>query len=123
MDAIQDLTPGTVGVPVLSSIGVASFSSGIMAMRLFLKNMRSSRLVKEVIDFDSPFIVAEQKALTPSPGAVSKCFTQHVLSHQPVGWVTVTRNHFQGVTAFQPKGLHAQIGFTMYHQAMITSVI
>ncbi len=125
MDAIQGQMPGAPGgLSALSAIGVASFSSGIGALRSFLGNMWSSGLIKEVIDFDSPFITAEKKELTPSPpGAVPKCFTQHKLAHPPTGWVTVTENNFKGVTEFRNKGLHAQIGWLMYHQAMITSVI
>ena len=123
MDAIHDLMPGATGVPRLSAIGAASFSSGIGALRLFLGQMRSSGLVKEVIDFDSPFITKEPKTLTPSPGAVSKCFTQSNPPHKPMGFITVNSGHFTDVTAYRRDGLHAQIGWSMYHQAMITSVI
>jgi hypothetical protein len=122
--AIQDLVLGEAsGGTALSAIGAGSFSSGIMALRSFVAAMASSRLVKEVIDFDSPFITREAKQLTMSPGAVSKCFTQHVLAHPPMGWVTVTGENFKGVTEFQKDGLHAQIGWLMYHQAMITSTL
>lgn len=123
MDVIQDLIPGASGLSRLEAVGAASFSSGIMALRRFLADMASSGLVKEVIDFDSPFITVEPKTLMPARGAVSKCFTQHVLPHPPMGWVTVTSDNFNDVAAFRDKGLHAQIGWTMFHQAMITSVI
>ncbi len=123
MDAIRDRTPGATGLPNLTKIGVASFSSGIMSMRRFINDMKSSGLIREVIDFDSPFITIEAKALTPSPGAVSKCYTQHQLAHPPMGWVQVSSDNFKDITAFRSSGLHAQIGWTMYHQAMVTSVI
>jgi hypothetical protein len=124
VDAVQDLVLGAAGHgTALSTIGVGSFSSGITSLRLFLAALASSGLVKEVIDFDSPFITREPKQLTTSPGAVSKCFTQHVLAHPPMGWVTVTGENFKGVTEFQKDGLHAQIGWLMYHQAMITSTL
>jgi len=35
----------------------------------------ASGLIKEVFNFDGPFLVAEPKVLTTSPGAVSKVFT------------------------------------------------
>lgn len=124
VDAVQDQVLGEASKgTALSAIGVGSFSSGITALRLFLTAFASSGLVKEVIDFDSPFITLEPKTLTASPGAVSKCFTQHVLAHPPMGWVTVTGDNFKGVTEFRNNGLHAQIGWLMYHQAMITSTV
>jgi hypothetical protein len=122
MDAVHDATPGTTGLPTLSAIGVASFSSGIAAMRQFVGFMRSSGLVKEVIDLDGPWSPSGSVALTPSPGATSRCFTQVRLAHEPRGWIRVKPEHFEGVTAFSGE-LHAQIGFLMYHQAMLTSTL
>jgi hypothetical protein len=40
-------------------------------MRLFINAMKPSGLVREVIDFDSPFIIGEPASLTLSPAAVS----------------------------------------------------
>jgi hypothetical protein len=96
---------------------------------LFLAAMRSSGLVKEIIDFDSPHIRVEPKSLTRSPGAVSKCFTQTFAPHPTVGWVTVTSKHFADVSAFGHyserfgQRLHARIGWMMFFQAMTNSVI
>lgn len=126
-----EVSPG-VGAPArpeLREIGVSSFSSGIGAMRLFLKAMSGSKLVKEVIDFDSPYIVREPKQLTSFDGAASKCFTQkhYPLPASPAGWVTVTERHFEFITAYnkyeEPKRTHARIGWMMYYQAMWNSVI
>jgi hypothetical protein len=126
--AIQAAVTGKAGgQPALAKVGAASFSSGIQALRLFLAALRSSGLVKEVLDFDSPHIVAEPKALTLAPGAVSKCFTQFPASHPPAGWVTLTAAHFAAVSSFagypEPQRLHARIGWMMYFQAMVNSVI
>lgn len=125
----KEVSPG-VGAPArpeLREIGVSSFSSGIQAMRLFLKAMAGTSLIKEVIDFDSPYITTELKALTPFSGAVSKCFTQHALARPPAGWVTVTYPHFELVTAYkkyeETKRTHARIGWMMYYQAMWKSVL
>jgi hypothetical protein len=122
MDAIANEIVGAAYSPGLSSVGAASFSSGFMALGLFLGQMRSSGLIKEVIDFDGPFIVNHPKTLMRSPGAVSKSFTQFALSVPPSGWVTLKSEHFDNVTAFGGN-LHAQIGWMMYHQAMLNSVI
>jgi hypothetical protein len=126
--AIQSEFVGKAGgSPTLAKVGAASFSSGITALRLFLASMRSSGLVKEVIDFDSPHIVAEPKTLTLSSGAVSKCFTQFAVPHPAAGWVTLTKQHFEAVSSFgsypEPQRLHARIGWMMYFQAMANSVI
>jgi hypothetical protein len=107
----------------LSRVGTASFSSGCHALRLFLINMQRSGLVKEVFNFDGAVIITEPKTLIRSPGAVSKCYTQVALPVPPAGWVTLTRDHFANVTAFRSSGLHAQIGWTMYHQAMLGSTL
>jgi hypothetical protein len=93
--------------------------------------MASSGLVKEVIDFDSPLIIGNPHALTPASGAVSKCFTEVPRSRPVRGYVTVTKAHFSTVRAYDhlPEGpkvnqrLHARIGWMMYHQAMLSSVI
>jgi len=127
MNAIQT-TLGSSGSPsTLTHVGVASFSSGITAMRLFLHAMRSSGLIREIVDFDSPFIVTEPKRLTYMPGAGSRCFTQFPLARAGTGWVTVTPQHFEHVAAYhqyrEPVLTHARIGWMMYHQAMITSSI
>ena len=123
MAAIQsEITKKEGGKPTLATLGVASFSSGIMALRLFLAAMRSSGLVKEVIDFDSPHIKIEPKTLTRAPGAVSKCFTQVAASRPEPGYVTLMAQHFATITAYsgfnEPVRLHARIGWMMYYQAM-----
>ena len=75
--AIQStLVPLPLPPQALTDVGVASFSSGITAMRRFINAMRPSGLVREVIDFDSPFIIGQPAALTASPGAVSSCYSQ-----------------------------------------------
>jgi hypothetical protein len=128
MAAIEsEITGDASAKPKLTKVGAASFSSGIGALRLFLKSMKSSGLIKEVIDFDSPHIVAEPKSLTRSPGAVSRCFTQFAVARPETGWVTVNANHFASVSAFgqypEPQRTHARIGWMMYFQAMTTSTI
>jgi hypothetical protein len=111
----------------LGQIGVSSFSSGIIALQLFLKAMNSSTLIKEVIDFDSPFITGLDRRLTPFPGALSTCYTQKASDHPMIGYVLLNDKHFENVkamTSLLPKSrLHHQIGDLMYHQAMRDSLV
>jgi len=123
MAALQKaVLKGSGSTPTLKRIGVASYSSGITAMRLFLSVMAKSGLVKEIIDFDSPYITAEPKQLTRMGGASSKCFTQKKLPVEPVGYVSMNQSHFDNITANdgypEPQRTHARIGWMMYYQAM-----
>lgn len=113
--------------PNLTDVGVTSFSSGIQAMRKFIAAMKPSGLIREVIDFDSPFILTEPAELTPSPGAVSSCYTQRFRQNPPAGYRFMPTNSFSHVPSFPDSDAgahaHACIGFMMYHTAMITSSI
>jgi hypothetical protein len=108
--------------PQLTAVGVASFSSGIHAMRMFINAMRPSGLVREVIDFDSPFIGGQPAALTLSPGAVSSCYTQAPHANPPQGYKFLPASSFANLTSYNHDP-HLCIGWMMYHTAMITSVI
>jgi hypothetical protein len=108
--------------PQLTAVGVASFSSGITAMRMFINAMQPSGLVREVIDFDSPFIIGEPAALTLSPGAVSSCYTQVPHANPPQGYKFLPASSFANLTSYNHVP-HSCIGWMMYHTAMITSVI
>jgi hypothetical protein len=128
-DAVAPFNPGSTD---LASIGVTSFSSGITAMRLFIKSLSPTGIVREVTDLDSPYIVSEPKTLTASPGAVSRCYTQHNLISPPLGWLTLPAPGFASVPSYpappaspDPLGAHAHacIGFMMYYSAILTSVI
>lgn len=113
---------GLIPAPELTAVGVTSFSSGIHAMRMFINAMKPSGLVKEVIDFDSPFIGGQPAELTLSPGAVSSCYTQKHRANPPSGYKFMPPESFAHLTSFNHDP-HACIGFMMYHTAMITSVI
>ena len=121
--AIQaTIIPVGLPPPLLTAVGVASFSSGITAMRMFINAMKPSGLVQEVIDFDSPFIVSEPAALTLSPGARSSCYTQKFLTNPPQGYKYLPDTSFANLTSYGHDP-HSCIGWMMYHTAMITSVI
>jgi hypothetical protein len=113
---------GLFSPPPLTALGVASYSSGIHAMRMFINAMRPSGLVREVIDFDSPFIFGQPAALTTSPGAVSSCYTQKFLANPPQGYKFLPVSSFENLTSFNHDP-HICIGWMMYYTAMITSVI
>ncbi len=90
--------------------------------------LTASGLIKEVFNFDGPFLVAEPKVLTTSPGAVSKVFTQHQLSNPPAGWINLLQDHFQFITETfnqtAPRNImHQRIGRMMYHQALANSIV
>lgn len=122
MGALQATFLGpSAGLPTLASVGVASFSNGIMALRRFLQDLAPHGLVREVTDLDSPWITSEPKALTPAPGAVSKCYTQVALPNPPVGWVHLSA---QSLADVNPKlQTHGKIGEMAFYMAMMTSVI
>jgi hypothetical protein len=109
----------------LSQVGAASFSSGIGALRLFINSMRASGLVKEVIDFDSRFIVAERALpLVRSSGATNRWFTQTALATAPpANFVLIPDTCFSGITRFPISHAHACIGWMTYFSAMTNSVI
>jgi hypothetical protein len=108
--------------PPLTAVGVASFSSGIGAMKMFINAMAPSGLVREVIDFDGPFIIGNPAELTLSPGAVSSCYTQTPRSNPPAGYKFLPASSFANLTSFNHDP-HACIGWMMYYTAMLSSVI
>jgi hypothetical protein len=120
--AIQSTFVPFLPPPDLTAVGVTSFSSGIHAMREFIKAMKPSGLVREVIDFDSPFIFGQPAELTLSPGAVSSCYTQVPRANPPQGYRFMPPSSFANLTR-PDRDPHACIGFMMYFTAMLTSVI
>jgi hypothetical protein len=94
---------------------------------MFINAMQASGLVREVIDFDSPFIIGQPPELTLSPGAVSSCYTQTPRSNPPPGYKFMPASSFAHLTShikLRPDGTrddgqtaHACIGFMMYHTA------
>ena len=129
LGAAQDVMTGTTGnAPELKSIGVSSFSSGIHAMKIFLAKIGGTKLVAEINDFDGPFIKGPTTKVMPRlPGAVSRTFTQEFSTPPQAGWITVTKEHFELISAHsiypEPQRTHARIGWMMYHPAMNTSAV
>ncbi|MGW6459145.1 hypothetical protein ACWF94_25020 [Streptomyces sp. NPDC055078] len=106
----------------LTDVGVTSFGSGILALRRFITAMKPSGLVREVIDLDSPYNPQEPAALTPSPGAVSHCYTQRGRPDPPPGYRYLPASGFARLTSYGGNP-HLCIGWMMYHTAMVSSVI
>src|SRR5262249_47605779 len=103
MAAIQKEITGIADPkPTLSQIGVASFSSGISAMKLFLFAIGGSGagLVKEVLDLDGQNLAVEPKLLTHFGRAVARCYTQDFPKVPELGYVVVTKEHFEKVTEY-----------------------
>jgi|RhiMetdeSRZDD1v2_1073273.scaffolds.fasta_scaffold94294_4 hypothetical protein len=131
MGLIQDEVTGKNGSkPELKAIAASSFSSGVTAMKHFIGTMGGTKVIKEVNDFDGPFIVgAGTKAPVRAAGAVARTFSQEAA---PPGagaleWITLKQRHFELVRTFSgrepKKRLHQQIGNHMFHPAMLSSVV
>ena len=124
MTAVRDaVTPGGGPQVQVSKVGVSSFSSGIGAMRLFIRTFGQSSLIVETTDFDSPFIIAEPKVITRSPGAVGRVFSQVAPPHAQMNWISMPPPSFRNVQTFRDKGPHAQIGWMMFYTASVGSAI
>ncbi|MBR0696008.1 peptidoglycan-binding protein [Bradyrhizobium lablabi] len=129
MNAIKRHVGAAPFSSVIDKLGVSSFSSGVTPMKLCIGALAPSGLVKEVFNFDGPFLAAHRKELTHVPkGVVSRIFTQHQLSPPPPGWVNLLPDHFRFVTEtfgqLQPENImHQRIGKMMYHQALANSIV
>lgn len=124
MTAVRDELVQGLAEPVrVAQIGVSSFSSGIGAMRLFIRHFGGG-LIVETTDFDSPFIRAEPKIITRAPGAaVGRVFAQVPPAHPQIGWLTMSPPSLRNVRTFQKEGPHAQIGWMGFFMAAMSSVI
>ena len=118
-----EATGGMINNIAVSQIGISSFSSGIGAMRLFINSFNGTGLIVEVTDYDSPFIIAEPKAITRSTNAVGRVFSQVASPALEFEWVTMPAANCRDVATFRDKGVHAQIGWMTFHMASIGSVI
>jgi hypothetical protein len=129
MNEIKRHVGGASFSSVIEKLGVSSFSSGVTPMRRCIQALEASGLIKEVFNFDGPFLVEERKELTAAPrGVPSKVFTQHQLPKPPAGWVNLLQDHFQLVTENfgqrDPQSImHQRIGKMMYHQALANSIV
>jgi hypothetical protein len=92
-------------------------------MRLFIHQFGGTGLIAETTDFDSPFIIGEARAITRSPGASGRVFSQVAAPHPQVGWVTLPPASFRNIQTFRAQGPHAQIGWMMFYTASLGSSI
>jgi hypothetical protein len=121
--AVRDAAaPGPTDPVKVTRMGVSSYSSGIGAMRLFIRTFGGG-LIAETTDFDGPFIRAEPKVITRAPGAVGRVFSQIAPPHPQVGWVTMPDTSFRNIATFREKGPHTQIGWMTFFLASLGSVI
>jgi hypothetical protein len=128
MSALHRLVTGQSAKVRLAKLGIASFSDGINPLRAARDALQSSGVVKEVFDFDSPFITSEPKTLTFTSGAVAKCFSQTPPQSPLFGYIVLKEEHFSAVTAtfkrVKPKDImHQRIGKMMYFQALQNSFV
>jgi hypothetical protein len=107
----------------VAKIGVSSFSSGVIGMRLFIRTFGKAGLIAETTDFDGPFITSEHKVMTRAPGASARVFSQVPPDHPQSGWLTMPPPSFQNIYTWHDKGPHAQIGWMSFFMASLGSVI
>lgn len=123
LSAAQKAVTGASTPAPLAQIGVSSFSSGIGAMKLFIKTFSSSGLIVETTDFDGPFIRGTPRAITTAPGATGRVISQVAPPSPNSGWMTLHGWKFKNVAAFRKKGVHAQIGWMTFFLFAMMSVI
>jgi hypothetical protein len=123
LSAVRVAATGQSGSVAPAQIAVSSFSSGIGAMKLFIKTFGPSGLIVETTDFDGPFIKGSPRIITSSPGAVGRVFSQIAPARPTPGWTTFPAWKFQKISSFRKNGAHAQIGWMMFFLAAMTSVI
>lgn len=128
MNEIKRVVGGSPFSSVIEKLGVSSFSSGVKPLNLCIKALDGSGLIKEVFDFDSPFITSGIRTIAPSKGFVTRIFTQHQLASPPGGWINLLPDHFQLISekfgqAAPPQIMHQRIGKMMLHQALANSVV
>jgi hypothetical protein len=102
-------------------VSVSSFSSGVVSMRSFISQFGQFRIIREVTDLDSPFILTEPKQLVLCSGAISRTYTQHVLNKPPMGWLNMSAGSLSNIHSF--KDAHARIGWMMFFSAALSSVV
>jgi hypothetical protein len=120
MTAVQQIhNPYDPIPPVISQIGVTSFSNGIGFLKTFLGQLGPSGLIREIIDLDSPFIIGNPRRLTRYGGAVSRCFAQVPPDRPESGYVYLAPGRFPDSEG----AVHGQIGWAMYYSAMLSSVM
>jgi hypothetical protein len=124
MTAVRDqVIPGAVNPVVVSKMAVSSYSSGVGAMRLFIRTFGGTGLIAETTDFDSPFIIGLPKIITRSPGAPGRVFSQEAPAFPQAGWTTTRPEMFRNIVTRREKGPHAQIGTMMFYMAALISAV
>lgn len=124
MDAIQREVAPTAPPTKLAQIGVSSFSSGVSALRQFVSIFGGNGLIREINDFDSPYIISEHGGrLTHAAGAVSRVFAQTPprSGARTPGWITLPPPRWKRVLSYG--SVHAKMGFMTYAAAMWSSPI
>jgi hypothetical protein len=123
LTAFQKEVTGKSDPVSVAQIAVSSFSSGIHAMRHFIKTYGSSGLIVEATDFDGPLIKGNPRVLPHAPGAIGRVFSQVPPPRPTPGWISLPAWKFKKITAFRDKGAHAQIGWMTFHLAGMLSAI
>ena len=128
MNEIKKTVGGSHFSSMIERLGVCSFSSGVTPMRLAIAKLEMTGILKEVVNYDGPFLTAERKVVTFAQGALCKVFTQVHLAKPPPGWIQLHHENFALIKeTFGAVGIenitHQRIGRTMLHQTLEFTIV
>lgn len=113
----------TGNTQTLTRIGVASFSSGVDHLFNFANALSSTGIIREMMDFDSAYMIVAHKTMPAIAGAVSWQITQvPPPGGFRLGWLYVPPDSLNNVYSFSPDR-HSQIGYLMFQTMMVQSAV
>ena len=123
LSAIQISMGRTAAPGSVQRVGVASFSSGVDHLFRFAQKLGTTGVIREQIDFDSPFMIVAHKNAPVLAGAVNWVVSQNPPSFaRALGWLHLPSSAFAKINTLR-NDTHSQIGFMMFQTMMILSAI
>jgi hypothetical protein len=116
----------------VTSVGVASFSSGIDHLVNFAASVRSAGIIKEQLDLDGPFTKIAHKTAPVLSGAVNVVISQVAAPKGAINWTQLPVPAWYDTARFKPNAttdpkakafaVHQEIGNFTFRAAMSESV-
>ncbi len=127
LDAIMSGIESTMGVRrprgLVSSVGVASYSSGVNHLWRFAEMVGGMGIINEQIDFDSAYMKTAHKTMPVLPNAANWNVTQSPPKMPgTIGWLHLPHEAFQKVVSGN-LDTHGKIGNMMFNTMMTISRI